>query len=315
MSLPPAPYFDDVAGGAPKGVAHWLTCDDGVRIRVAHWLPDGPAKGTMLMFPGRTEYIEKYFVTAQDMAARGYATIAVDWRGQGIADRLLEDANIGHVEAFTDYQRDVAAVLSAAETLELPRPWHVLGHSMGGAIGLRAVMDGIPVASCAFSGPMWGIFLSRMLRPFGVLTAYWGTALGLGGRLMPTTSAESYVATQPFDGNSLTPDPEMYKMMQDHLIAHPELNLGGPSTRWLHEALSETAELAKRPSPDLPCLTFLGTEEKIVDVARVHDRMNRWPNGSLELIKGGEHEVIMDSPKIRTQIADQLAAHFDAATG
>jgi len=52
-----APFFEDIAFGPAGGAAHWLTTDDGVRIRVGHW-PFADAKGTALMFPGRTEYIE-----------------------------------------------------------------------------------------------------------------------------------------------------------------------------------------------------------------------------------------------------------------
>lgn len=313
MTLSPAPFFDDVAGGAIAGVAHWATCDDGVRIRVGHWVPNSDVRGTILMFPGRTEYIEKYNDTAQIFAARGYAMLAIDWRGQGLADRLLDDGRIGHVEHFPDYQRDVTAAVKAAEALNLPKPWHLIGHSMGGCIGLRAVIEDLPVTSCAFTGPMWGIFMSRLVRPVGILAAYWGTALGMGNRLMPSTKTDGYVATQAFEGNALTNDAATYKMMQEQLAAHPELSLGGPSTRWMREALAEMNHLATLPSPDLPCLTFLGTEEKITDKKRIHDRMAVWPRGTLDIVQGAEHEILMESPHMRDHAIEQLDQHFTAA--
>lgn len=313
MTLSPAPFYKDVAGGAPAGAAHWITSADGVRIRIGHWRPEGSARGTVLMFPGRTEYIEKYHDTAQTFAARGYAMLAVDWRGQGLADRLLDDTRIGHVGNFPDYQLDVLAAIQTATELDLPKPWHMIGHSMGGCIGLRAVIEGLPIATCAFTGPMWGIFMSRAVRPIGKLAAYWGTALGMGNRLMPSTTADSYVATQEFKGNLLTTDPEMYKMMQDQLNAHPELALGGPSARWMRESLEETAHLTTQPSPDMPCLTFLGTEEKIVDTQRIHDRMAIWPKGELDIVQGGEHEVLMETPAMRARVFDKLDQHFSKA--
>ena len=91
-----------------------------------------------MMFPGRTEYIEKYGDCAAEFTGRGFAFLAVDWRGQGLADRLLDDVRVGHVDQFTDYQHDVQATLDLAADLNLPKPWFVIGHSMGGAIGLRA---------------------------------------------------------------------------------------------------------------------------------------------------------------------------------
>lgn len=51
-----APFFTDVAE-APEGQeTRWLTTTDEVRIRAAFWRRG--AKGTVLLLPGRTEYIE-----------------------------------------------------------------------------------------------------------------------------------------------------------------------------------------------------------------------------------------------------------------
>jgi lysophospholipase len=271
-------------------------------------------RGTVLLFPGRTEYIEKYGRAATVMAGHSFAMLAIDWRGQGLADRLLADRRIGHVGRFADYQSDVAAALRAADALGLPRPFHLLGHSMGGCIGLRAVIEGLPVLSCAFSAPMWGIRLSPPMRAAGWAMALTAPALGLGERIPPNTSAEPYVLDQGFDGNALTRDAEMYGMMRTQLRAHPDLALGGPSIHWLRQALGECRQLARQPSPVLPCMTFLGSHEQIVDSPAIHRRMKHWPGGTLDLIEGAEHEVLMETPAIRTRIFDRLAAHFAATT-
>ncbi|NOD87065.1 MULTISPECIES: alpha/beta fold hydrolase [unclassified Ruegeria] len=310
MELTPAPFFEDVAGGPAGGNAHWVMTSDQIRIRVGHWLPEGEAQGTVLMFPGRTEYIEKYGSTAAEFIQCGFAMLAVDWRGQGLADRLLDDPRVGHVDQFTDYQRDVQATLDLARTLDLPKPWFVIGHSMGGAIGLRAVIEQKCFAACAFTGPMWGIFFNPVMKPLSRVTAYWGTALGLGEKTPPTTTLESYVLSQPFEGNMLTRDPAMFRMMQDQLKAHPELALGAPSNLWLRESLDECVWLMEQPAPDTPGLTFLGSHEQIVDRKAIRARMKNWPNGTLVEIPDGEHEVLMEAPDVRGPVLDQLAAHF-----
>ncbi len=313
MEFSPAPLFEDVAGGPADGAVHWLITEDRKRIRVAHWLPGGDTHGTVMLFPGRTEYIEKYGDTAKEFVNRGFASLAVDWRGQGLADRLLDDPRIGHIEQFTDYQHDVRSILKLAEKLELPKPWYVIGHSMGGAIGLRAVLEGADFAACAFTGPMWGIFFTPIMKPLSQLTAYWGPRLGLGEKTPPTTTLESYVASQPFEGNVLTRDPAMYRMMQDQLAAHPELALGAPSTIWLREALDECTWLMEQTAPEIPALTFLGSHEQIVDRKAIRARMANWPSGTLVEIPDGEHEVLMEAPEVRGPVFDQLAAHFAAA--
>ncbi len=313
MPYPSAPLYDDVAGGPPGGAAYWLTCSDGVRIRIGCWTPEGAARGTVLLFPGRTEYVEKYGAAAADLAARGFATLVIDWRGQGLADRLLDDPRIGHVDRFPDFQRDVEAAVTAATRLDLPRPFHLLAHSMGGCIGLRAVFEGLPVNSCAFSAPMWGIQMPAVLRPVAVGAAYVGPLLGLSTRLMPTTKPENYVEFQDFEGNALTTDRGMYQMMQAQLAAHPDLGLGGPSLQWMREALSETTQLARQPAPALPCVTFLGTRESIVCPDAIRTRMAGWTKGQLDMVEGAQHEVMMEGPDTRARIFDRIAVLYGAS--
>lgn len=313
MDLAPAPLYDDVAGGPPGGAAWWLRCSDGVRIRIGCWQPEGTAQGTVLLFPGRTEYVEKYGPAAADLAARGFATVAVDWRGQGLADRLIDDPRPGYVGHFPDYQRDVAAAVAAATQLDLPKPFFLLAHSMGGCIGLRALIEGIPVQASAFTGPMWGIQMPALLRPVAYGAAYVGPLLGLGARLMPSTKPENYVEVQAFEGNTLTNDPEMYALIQALLAAHPELGIGGPSMRWMRESLSETAHLARQPAPSLPCLAFLGTCEAIVSPDAIRARMTGWSNGALEMVDGAQHEVMMEGPAIRAHVFDRIAGLFSDA--
>ncbi|MDZ7710295.1 MAG: alpha/beta hydrolase [Roseovarius sp.] len=310
-----APLFAEVACGPDEGAAWWLTARDGVRLRAGLWHREAEA-GTVLLFPGRTEYIEKYGRAAQHFAARGLATMVVDWRGQGLADRLTGDEMAGHVMHFPDYQHDVAAVVDAARTLDLPRPWHLLAHSMGGCIGLRAVMAGLDVQSAVFSGPMWGIHMGAALRPFAWSLAWSLRHLGLGHVYAPSTKPEHYVLSEPFETNKLTNDREMWDYMARQLEAHPELGIGGPSLRWLHEALREMRALAARPSPALPCLTVLGSDEDIVDAARIHDRMARWPGGRLEMVAGGRHETLMDTPAVQARLFAMICDFYaDAGNG
>jgi lysophospholipase len=309
-----APFLSNIADGPDGGQTWWLHASDGVRIRMGFW-PTKAAKGTVLILPGRTEYIEKYGRTARQFAECGYATLSVDWRGQGLADRLLEDTMAGHVMHFSDYQLDFSAVIAAAEKLELPKPWHMLAHSMGGCIGLRALHEGAPIEAAVFSGPMWGIHMADMLRPVAWSLSWGSRHIGMGHMYAPGTAQGSYVLSEPFATNRLTCDEDMYQYMIDQLNAHPELGLGGPSMRWLHEALRETRDLSRMPSPNVPCLTVMGTDEDIVDPARVYLRMANWPNGRLELIAGGRHEVLMESQNMRTRVLKMICAFLNNPGG
>ncbi|EAQ03374.1 hydrolase, alpha/beta fold family protein [Pseudooceanicola batsensis HTCC2597] len=309
-----APFFADIAEGPPGGRAVWTTASDGVRIRVGWWpaRDGGTAKGTILIFPGRTEYIEKYGRDARTLTEAGFAVLAIDWRGQGIADRLVANARVGHVDRFHDYQLDVAAALAVAEEAGLPRPWHLLGHSMGGCIGLRSVLEGVPVNSAVFSAPMWGIRLAAPTRPAAWVLTWGGSRLGLGHLMSPGTKEAPYPLDVAFGENKLTSDRDMFDYMRRQLTEQPDLGLGGPSLHWLNQALTETLALARRPAPDLPCLTFLGADEAIVDPARIHARMENWREGDLVVLPGARHEVLMETPETRARIFERMLPFLDA---
>jgi len=309
MPFEPAPLYSDLASVPPGGEALWVRTSDGVRTRVAHWCPQA-ARGSVFVLPGRTEFVEKYGTAVGDLADQGFASIVLDWRGQGLADRLLDDSRVGHVNRFADYLMDLAAMRQVAEHLDLPRPWHMLAHSMGGGIGLLALMDGFEVQSAAFTGPMWGIGLSPVMKPLGWALACAAPVVGLGEMLPPSTTYDTYVIRQAFEGNSLTTDPDMYRMMQDHVNTYPALGLGGPSLIWLRESLFACRDMAARPSPDVPCLTLLGDREQIVDPQRIHDRMAAWPRGTLDVVPDCEHEVLMETPAIRARTMERIVHLF-----
>ena len=171
-------------------------------------------------------------------------------------------------------------------------------------------MQGMAVQAAAFTGPMWGIHLAPHLRLPAKILSNFMPRIGRGAQLTPGSIRESYVRTSPFEDNQLTTDPQMFDMMRDQITAHPELSLGGPSYVWLREATAETNHLASRAAPNLSCVTWLGTNERIVDVSRIEARMESWQGGRLERVEGAEHEVLMERSALRTPIFDALAKLF-----
>jgi len=317
-----APLRADLAQGPEGAVAFRVTTADGVGVRLVLW-PRTGARACVLILPGRTEYAEKYGPVAADLARAGLAAAAIDWRGQGLADRLLPDPMKGHVGRFAEYQADLDAcllALAAREGDDMPRPRLMLAHSMGGAIGLRALLRGAGgFAAAAFSAPMWGLGLGgggAQGRALG-----WAVGLaaraGLGARYCPppATGPRSYVATAALADNVLTPDPEAFARMQADLAAEPRLALGGPTMGWLAAALAEMRALEAEPSPALPALAFLGSDERVVDPAAIHARMARWPSGRLIPLEGARHEPLTDAPARRAARIALVLDHLLPATG
>jgi lysophospholipase len=280
-----------------------------VRIRAAVWNADAP-NGTVFLLNGRTEYIEKYGRPAAEMAQRGFASVTLDWRGQGLSDRALPDRLAGHVDDFAEFQADLDLVLAHARASGLPEPYYMISHSMGGCIALRAIVRGLPFQAAAFSAPMWGLLISAWQRPFAMALASASRWFSFDGRYAPGTGAKTYVLDQPYLGNFLTTDAEMWDYMRKQALAQPDLVLGGPSLGWLKAALSECHALMMLPSPPVAAYVALGTQEKIVDTGPVHGRMALWRNGKLDLYQGAEHEILMERPALRTRFFDAASDLF-----
>jgi lysophospholipase len=310
----PAPLLDDVAEGPGGGAAWWVRSADGTRLRLGAWPGRGDAsRGTVLLFPGRTEYVEKYGRVAADLTSEGYGLVAFDWRGQGLSDRPQHRRDLGHVVSFDEYREDVAAFRSAIDALGFPPPFYLIAHSMGGAIGLRALHDGLPVRAAVFSAPMWGIQMTPFMKSIASIALGLAGPLGLGDRFAPTTGPWEAMA---FDDNPLTTDRDQFDYMSAQVDRHPELALGGPSVLWVRAALRETRALMAMPAPKVPTLTLMGDREGIVEVPAIERRMADWPEGRLQVVAGGLHELLMESPARRAialrAIFDHLHAHAPA---
>jgi lysophospholipase len=308
-----APLYSDLADAPPGGMAYWVHADDRVRLRVAAWKTDNPGTGTVLMFPGRTEFIETFGRTVAEFGRFGYSSIVIDWRGHGLSERIADDPRAGHVHRFSDYQMDVAAMVKAAQELALPKPWFLLGNSMGACIGLRALAERLPVAACAFCAPMWGIKLSPIRRLAAWPVTWTAQLLGKGQNYAPGHSGESYILGVSFQDNRRTSDPGMYQYMVTQAECAPELHTGGPSMGWLYQTLSETRRLAKVPSPDIPCISFCPDEDELVSIPAVRDRMARWPGGKFELIPNARHNLLLEKPEIREEILKKICEVFASA--
>src|ERR1700709_1574377 len=135
VSIPANPVPDDVVSGT-------ITTPDGVELRFARWAPPSGRKGTVCVFTGRSETIEKYFETVRDLRDRGFAVAMIDWRGQGHSSRRLRDPRKGYVRSFADYEVDVETFVQQVVLPDCPPPYFALAHSMGGAVMLRIAHAG-----------------------------------------------------------------------------------------------------------------------------------------------------------------------------
>lgn len=310
-----AEFHAEIADGPANGQAVWKTTKDNLRIRVGFWRGEGGKKGTAFLLLGRFGYIERFGRVARALEEHGYATLVVDWRSQGLSDRLTANPKTGHMHRFADYQNDVAAMLEVAEEQKLPKPYHLIGISMGAAIGLRALIEGLPVASVAFISPMWGIKMSPLQRVAAWPLSWAAQTFGVGHLYVPGESSEIYVQSTPFEENNLTHDPDMYLYFNQQAERVPELQIGGPSMSWLYQSLSECRRLSKMPSPAVPCITFTAGNDDLVHNPSIDERMKQWPTGKHRVVENGKHDLLSEVPEIRASVTAEICDLFDSTRG
>jgi lysophospholipase len=119
--------------------AGFLDVRKGVKVRCASWQSALQQRGgTVCIFPGRNEYIEKYFETVGELRRRGFAVAIIDWRGQGGSTRLVRGASRGHIRSFDDYEEDIRHFMQEVVLPDCPMPYYALAHSMSAPILFNA---------------------------------------------------------------------------------------------------------------------------------------------------------------------------------
>lgn len=294
----------------PEGaVVHQLRTYDGRFLRAATFPCRETPRGTVAVFQGHNEFIEKYFETIEELRRRGFDVVAFDWRGQAGSERELDDPRKGHVDDFSQYQRDLEVFFR--EILgPRPQPWFALAHSMGGAIMLDLAHSARPpFERIVVTAPM--IDLHGLPFPRG---ARWLAdtldMLGFGGRFIPFGGGRSFLE-KPFEGNKLTTDPERFARNAAIVAQAPSLVIGDPTIGWVNAAFRlmkrfEAPEYARNIRT--PILGFEVGREEIVSNVAIERFFQNLQNGALISIPGAKHELLME----RDHLREQFWRGFDA---
>ena len=303
VSIPANPAPDDVVTGS-------ITARDGVKLRFARWRPPPGRKGTVCLFPGRAEFIEKYFETVRELRARGFAVATFDWRGQGMSDRALKDPRKGHVGDFSEYELDVEVFMKDVVLPDCPPPIFAIGHSMGGTVMMRVAKQGSRwFDRVVLSAPMIelaGVRASRLTK----LTVRAMRISGLGSLYVPGGS-DAILAAGPYIGNHTTSDPVRHARTKAVVEAAPQLGIGSPTVSWLNaafRAMREFGDPAYLSKVRQPLMLVAAGRDQIVSTAATEDIAIRLRAGSHLIIAGARHELMMEQDRYR----GQFWAAFDA---
>ena len=303
VSIPANPVPENVVSGTIK-------TPDGAELRFARWAPPAGRKGTVCVFTGRGEQIEKYFETVRDLRDRGFAVAMIDWRGQGHSSRRLRDPRKGYVHDFSDFEIDVETFVQQVVLPDCPPPYFALAHSMGGAVMLRVAHAGKRwFDRMVLSAPMIDLPGHATGLPARVLLRVLRLT-GQGGRYVPGGS-DALTGANSFVNNPLTSDPVRYARNAAILEEDPTLGIGSPTVAWADTALAAMRGFRAADYPSQirqPILMLAASNDSVVSTSAIEEFAYHLRAGSHLVIAGAKHEILQEQDRYR----GQFWAAFDA---
>ncbi|MFP3981168.1 MAG: alpha/beta fold hydrolase [Desulfobacterales bacterium] len=262
------------------------------------------SRGSIVYLSGRAEFMEKNIDVFERLTRAGFDVYTFDWRGQGLSERMLANPHKGYVQRFADYLEDLQLFMDQVFLPEAACFRVLIGHSMGGHIGLRYLHDhGSNVDRAVIVSPMFDINTYPLPRRFVARMSRALVRAGFGKRYVPG-AGDCRIASRKFEGNQLTHDPERFMDEIREIQKNPDLALGGVTYQWLAAACDsiDTIHAAGYPEDVAnPVLLVSGACERIVS-RRAHLRIcRRLPDCRFVVIKGAKHEILKETDVLQQQ--------------
>lgn len=260
---------------------------------------------------GRSEFIEKYFEVISELQTRGFSVAMMDWRGQGLSERLLPVHEKGHITDFGAYRADLCSFTEDYAVKKFPGPYLLMTHSMGGVPALQLLADGYDRFNAAvLCAPMTQLFSSAVKR--GIVKGIAELACRLGGarRSIPGVKEHSI----DFDGNVLTSDKIRHNRFRELQAVAPNAIIREPTYGWMKAAVDAMEDLHKPgrfEALKTPVRIISAEDDQLVDSddhatiaeqSRLIDRV---------VIDGALHEILMEQDTFRVAYWDAFDAFVE----
>lgn len=279
-------------------MTHHEVAAPGARLHVVGAPPDpdvpaDPRRPALFLVPGYTDHVGRYGETFAHFRAAGHPVWGMDLRGHG-----RSSGPRGFVRRFADYVDDLAAGLSAATEAEPGRRWVPVGHSTGGLVALKAVIErGGEAPFDAVAGVVVTCPLLKLRRRVSVGQRLAGR---VGSRLFPRLSLPA------LPGYAHSHDPEAVRARAADPMIFVTVN-----ARWYTESLAAAAAVAARAEAvPVPLLALQAGADPVVDPAATRAFAARCPQGRYIEYPDMYHEVLLelDRARVWADVESWLAA-------
>jgi lysophospholipase len=281
--------------------AGYLEGRGGVKIRYAVFhSSERMAKGTVVLLQGRSECIEKYFETINDLTARGLWVATFDWRGQAGSDRLLPESRAGHLARFADYEADLSLFLEKIVLPDARLPFFIVAHSTGALVALsQAPYLENRIERMVLAAPFVALGGQSMSQRRIAIVARLASLTGLGTR----TFRRGHPPLE-FLRNVVTSDERRFLRNAAIFTERPELSISWPTARWLNETLRTMDRVTHQEHLTrirIPTLLLCPTADVLVPRKAIGDLARIFRAARLIEIDGARHELFQEADRFRAQ--------------
>ena len=298
------------------GTGEWFRGAGGLRLRLGFWTCVRPPRGTVFISPGRSEPIEKYYELVGDLLRRDFYVVVHDWRGQGLSARLLPDRLKCHARSTEEFLDDYQRLLDGFEE-RAPKPWIMVGHSMGAALNLATLVKGEPrIAGAYFTNPMLRMKTGRHSLWSVNFQTNWQVNHGRGTDYVPEIFDDPFEHT--FEDDALTHDASRYEVWREQLFACPHLAVGSPTWGWLSFALKIGETLLRDKNKILkkvktPITIICSGDDNLISKQPSKLFAKKLFKGAYVEIPGAEHEILIEADQYRRRAMEELDVVLDFA--
>jgi lysophospholipase len=284
-----------------------------IKIHYRTHLQQG-ATNCLVILPGRSEPVEKYAEVIHDLAqtdsGKKMNFFLMDHRGQGSSERMAALSDMGYVDQFQNYVRDLDTFLKFENLDKKCEKKFMLAHSMGAGIATAFLLEHQNYFDkVALSSPM----LKIMTKPYayGVARAIVeaSTLAGRGAKF--AVGQKGFNPAENFEENKFTSSLPRFKMTMAIYELYPKTKLGGVSNKWVLEVMKGTNKLRSRYHEiSTPLRVYHAGLEAYSWPVEMIKFCDEAVNCKRTFFPNSKHEVLMDQDETRKVIIASLNEFF-----
>jgi len=259
------------------------------------WLPEGEPKAVLFIVHGLAEHSGRYMHVVNHFVPLGYAVYSHDCLGHGKSEGTRV-----FVEQFEDYTEPLKTYFDRVLECQPSCPIFLVGHSMGGLIGARYLLDHqSDFAGAILSGP--GLRMANQPSKFFIFL------VNIVSVLMPK------LGVKQLESDVMSTDPnEVEKYVLDPLV-YP-----GKVTARLGAEMNKASIYvqAKASQITLPLLIVQGGADATVDPVGsqlLHDTVGS-SDKAIKVYEGYYHEVFNEPELRRNQVFNDMQDWLESHT-